>query len=221
MLFRSLFNNGPHPGNAVFEVGTANLRRERSDCVDLAIRHRGRRIRLETNLYRYQMHDFVYFQPTGEEDDGFPVAEYRQADARFTGAEARLEASLHSSLWLLLGFDAVDAHITSSRQNLPRIPPARGRLGFDYRYKGLSVRPELVLANRQWQIAPIETPTAGYAVMNINASYTWASQHLMHTISANSFNLGDRLYRNHLSFIKAYAPEIGRGIRFTYTVNWF
>lgn len=216
-----LYNNGPHPGNAVYEIGNANLRRERSDGFDLAIRHRGRRIRLETNLFRYQMHDFVYFQPTGEEDDGFPVAEYQQADARFTGAEARLEAALHSSLWLLLGFDAVDANLTSSRMNLPRIPPTRGRVGLDYRYKGLSVRPELVLANRQWQIAPIETPTAGYAVMNINASYTWASQHLMHTISANSFNLGDRLYRNHLSFIKAYAPEIGRGIRFTYTVNWF
>ncbi|MBE0660179.1 MAG: TonB-dependent receptor [Bryobacteraceae bacterium] len=216
-----LFNNGPHPGNAIFEIGNANLKRELSDGVDLAIRHRGRRIRLETNFYRYQMHDFVYFQPTGEENDGFPVAEYRQADARFTGAEARLEAALHSSLWLLLGFDAVDANLSESRQNLPRIPPTRGRLGFDYRFKGLSVRPELVLANRQWQIAPTETPTAGYALVNINASYTWASQHLMHTISANSFNLGDRLYRNHLSFIKAYAPEIGRGIRFTYTVNWF
>jgi iron complex outermembrane receptor protein len=216
-----LYNNGPHPGNAVYEIGNANLRRERSDGFDLAIRHRGRRIRLETNLFRYQMHDFVYFQPTGEEDGGFPIAEYHQADARFTGAEARIEAALNDSLWLLLGFDAVDANLSASRQNLPRIPPTRGRVGFDYRYKGLSVRPELVLANRQWQIAPTETPTAGYAVMNINASYTWASQHLMHTISANSFNLGDRLYRNHLSFIKAYAPEIGRGIRFTYTVNWF
>lgn len=216
-----LYNNGPHPGNAVYEIGNPNLRRERSDGFDLAIRHRGRRIRLETNLFRYQMYDFVYFQPTGEEDRGYPVAEYQQANARFTGAEARVEAALHSSLWLLLGFDAVDANLTSSRMNLPRIPPTRGRVGFDYRYKGLSVRPELVLANRQWQIAPIETPTAGYAVMNINASYTWASQHLMHTISANSFNLGDRLYRNHLSFIKAYAPEIGRSIRFNYTVNWF
>jgi len=26
---------------------------------------------------------------------------------------------------------------------------------------------------------------------------------------------------NHLSFIKEIAPEIGRGIRFSYTVNWF
>ena len=31
----------------------------------------------------------------------------------------------------------------------------------------------------------------------------------------------DRLYRNHLSFIKEVAPEIGRGVRFTYTMNFY
>jgi iron complex outermembrane receptor protein len=35
------------------------------------------------------------------------------------------------------------------------------------------------------------------------------------------FNAGDRLYRNHLSFIKEQAPEIGRGVKFTYTMRFF
>jgi iron complex outermembrane receptor protein len=121
----------------------------------------------------------------------------------------------------MLGFDAVDANLTDSRENLPRIPPVRGRLGLDYHAKGFSLRPELVLTHRQWQIASTESPTPGYALLNLTASYNWTTQHVMHTISANSFNLGDRLYRNHLSFIKAYAPEVGRGIRFSYTLNWF
>ncbi|MGH9804796.1 MAG: hypothetical protein ACRD4D_06465 [Candidatus Acidiferrales bacterium] len=43
----------------------------------------------------------------------------------------------------------------------------------------------------------------------------------MHVISASLFNLGDRLYRNHLSFIKDVAPEIGRGVRAGYTVRFF
>ena len=37
----------------------------------------------------------------------------------------------------------------------------------------------------------------------------------------NLFNVGDRLYRNHLSFIKEFAPEIGRGVRITYTMNFY
>ena len=33
--------------------------------------------------------------------------------------------------------------------------------------------------------------------------------------------LGNRLYRNHLSFIKDLAPEIGRGVRITYSLRFF
>jgi iron complex outermembrane receptor protein len=37
----------------------------------------------------------------------------------------------------------------------------------------------------------------------------------------NLFNTGNRLYRNHLSFIKDVAPEIGRGVSFSYSVRFF
>jgi iron complex outermembrane receptor protein len=37
----------------------------------------------------------------------------------------------------------------------------------------------------------------------------------------NVYNAGDRLYRNHSSLIKQFAPEMGRGIRFGYTVRFF
>jgi iron complex outermembrane receptor protein len=33
-------------------------------------------------------------------------------------------------------------------------------------------------------------------------------------------NLTDKLYRNHLSFIKAIAPEMGRGLRLAYTMRF-
>jgi iron complex outermembrane receptor protein len=190
--------------------------------VELSLRHQGRRLRLDTSVFRYQMHDFVYFSPTGAVQDALPVFEYLQSGARFLGAEARAQWKLHDSLWLLTGFDYVDANLTSGpRQALPRIPPARGRVGLDRFWKGLSLRPELILSNRQSQLAPNETATAGFGVVNLNASYTLTRQHLMHTFAVNTFNLGDRLYRNHLSFIKDYAPEIGRGIRFSYTVRLF
>jgi iron complex outermembrane receptor protein len=39
--------------------------------------------------------------------------------------------------------------------------------------------------------------------------------------SVNLYNAGDRLYRNHLSFIKEFAPEIGRGVQFSYTIRFF
>lgn len=57
--------------------------------------------------------------------------------------------------------DVVDAQLKQSNTPLPRIPPVRGRLGFDARFKGFSVKPELVLSNAQRQIFATETGTAG------------------------------------------------------------
>jgi iron complex outermembrane receptor protein len=91
----------------------------------------------------------------------------------------------------------------------------------DFNYKGLSVKPEAILARDQDALFSTETRTAGYAVFNVIASYSIPRQHYAHIFSVNAFNLGDRLYRNHLSFIKEFAPEIGRGVRATYTIRFF
>ncbi len=228
-----LYNFGPHPGNQAFEIGDSNLKRELTDGVDFAIRHETPRLRGEFNVFYYHVQDFVFLAPTGEIEDDLIEAEYLQADSRFLGAEASLDARLHPSIWLNLGVDVVDAQLDSSvtspetsvttlaGTSLPRIPPLRGRIGLDVNYKGLSVRPGVVLARDQLALFTNETRTAGYAVANLNASYTIARQHAVHVISLSAFNLGDQLYRNHLSFIKEVAPEIGRGVRVGYTVRFF
>jgi iron complex outermembrane receptor protein len=48
-----------------------------------------------------------------------------------------------------------------------------------------------------------------------------AGSHFIHMFHANIFNVTDRLYRNHTSFVKEFAPEIGVGVRFGYTFQWF
>nr|MDQ3011038.1 TonB-dependent receptor [Acidobacteriota bacterium] len=73
----------------------------------------------------------------------------------------------------------------------------------------------------QNRIFPTETRTAGYATVDLTASYTLARQHGAQIISVNAFNLNNKLYRNHLSFIKEFAPEIGRGVRVVYTIRFF
>ena len=156
-------------------------------------------------------------------DDGLPVAVYAQGTSRFTGTEARFDVGLFESLWLKSGLDYVNAELTDIDPTtpLPRIPPLRGRLGFEWFYKSFRVHPEVTMVSSQERIYPLETRTAGYTTFGITASYTVASQHLAQVISVNAFNLGDRLYRNHLSFIKEFAPEIGCGIRLTYTLRFF
>jgi len=216
-----LYNNGPHIGNLTFEVGNPNLTREMADGVDFSLRHHGERVRTEANFYYYNISDFVFLAPTGITEDGLPEADYSQADSRFLGTELGVDLRLHPNLWLNLGLDTVDAQLKQDNTPLPRIPPVRSRVGLEASYHGFSVKPEVVMANHQDKVFTNETSTAGYTVFNLAASYAYAQRHLAHIFSVNAFNLGDRLYRNHLSFIKELAPEIGRGVRFTYAVRFF
>jgi iron complex outermembrane recepter protein len=216
-----LYNLGPHPGNLAFEIGDPNLNRELGDGLDFGIRHNSTRVRVEANGFYYHIKDFIFLAPTGDIEDGLTVAEYDQATTRHAGFEARFDTQLHKNVWLNTGLDYVNAELTDTGTPLPRIPPLRGRVGLELRYKGLLLNPEVVAANRQDRLFPTETETAGYAVFNLSGSYLIAKQHAAHIISFNLFNAGDTLYRNHLSFIKEFAPEMGRGLRVTYTLRFF
>lgn len=216
-----LYNYGPHAGNLTFEIGSSGLNRELGNGIDAAVRHEGRRVRGEANLFYYRLDDFVYLAPTGRIEEGLVEAEYRQARARYTGGEARASVLLLPELWLNLGVDAVNARLRAESVPLPRIPPVRGRVGLDFRRGGFAVRPEIVLANAQRDVFLTETPTAGYALVNLAVSYSRTSGHALHVFSCELNNAGNTLYRNHLSFIKNFAPEPGRGVRLTYTLRAF
>lgn len=217
-----LYNNGPHPGILVFDIGNPNLNSEQGDGVDFSLRHHTDRVRLETSVYYYNLRNFVYTAFTGATDPGsnLPIVNYAQANSRFVGTEASVEAKVAQTLWLNAKVDYVRAELTELNKPLPRIPPLRGTLGLDWRYKAFSVRPEMILVNRQDRVFDNETATAGYGLFNINASYTFVTKRVAHIVSLSGQNLTDNLYRNHLSFIKVIAPEMGRTLRINYSLRF-
>lgn len=216
-----LYNNGPHPGNLTFEIGNSNLKRERGDGIDLSLRHSSERVRAEGHYFNYKFNDFVFLAPTGDREDNLPVARYSQADSRYQGVEADVSVGLKKNIWLNSGLDYVNAELTATGTPLPRIPPLRGRLGVDFQFGAFRLNPEVVMSRDQNRLFTNEERTAGYGIVNVLASYTIAEKHAAHIFSVNGFNLGNKLYFNHLSFLKDIAPEIGRGVRVSYTVRFF
>jgi iron complex outermembrane receptor protein len=216
-----LYNYGPHVGNLAFEIGNPDLASERSNGFELSLRHIDDRIEAQANFFYYHIDSFIYPAPTGEVEGGLFAVEYDQGNSRFLGSELGLKLGLNENIWLDLGMDIVNAKLTDSDTPLPRIPPLRGKVGLDLRFDNLSIRPELVMANSQKNIFPTETTTAGYGVVNLKASYTIPRQLFVHHLSVNVFNIGDKLYRNHVSLIKDLAPEMGRGVRFGYALKFF
>ncbi|MDQ2976826.1 MAG: TonB-dependent receptor [Acidobacteriota bacterium] len=217
-----LYNNGPHPGILVFDIGNPNLNAEQGDGVDLSLRHNTNRLRLEGSVYYYGIRNFVFPAFTGITDpaSSLPIVDYVQGKSRYVGTEASVEARMSPTLWISGKVDYVRAELTAQNKPLPRIPPFRGMLGVDWRYKAYTVRPELILADRQARVFDNETSTAGYGVFNVNASYTFVTKRVAHVFSVSGYNLGDKLYQNHLSFIKEIAPEIGRNLRLNYTLRF-
>ena len=217
-----LYNNGPHDGTLAFEVGNSALTPEISNGIDVSLRHQNSKLKAEANFYYYSFKNFVFLAPTGEVDDvsGFPIALFLQGDSRFTGTELSLDVTAHKYLNVLTGLDYVNAELKDGRA-LPRIAPLRARFGLDFHKGNLSIRPEFVAVRRQDRIFANETPTAGYGTANVTGSYTIARQHFAHIFSVNAYNLNNKLFFNHISFIKDISPEIGRGVRFSYTVRFF
>jgi iron complex outermembrane receptor protein len=218
-----LYNLGPHAGNA-FEIGDPTLEAEIGDGVEFSVRHSNSRIRGEANYFYYHIRNFVFLAPTGaiDKESGLIVAEYKHGTTRYTGNELRFDVNLHRNFWLLTGLDYVNAKLTDSETPLIHIPPLRGRVGLEVSYKGFRFAPEVTMVKDQNRVFTNETRTPGYTLFDIKGSYSFASgPRTAQTISVNAFNVGDRVYRNHLSFLKDFAPEIGRGVRVNYSVRFF
>jgi len=220
-VLEELYNFGPHIGNLTFEIGTPDLGREASLGLELSVRHQSPRARGEFNFYTYDIDDFVFTALTGDTVDNLQVVEFLQGNSRFIGFDTDGSIRVHRSVWLNLGLGLVDAELSASNQPLPRIPPLHGRASADILYRGLSLNPELVWAAAQDNVFNKEAPTAGYLALNIGASYVWPLAHAAHIFSVRGSNLMNELYRNHTSFIKHLAPEIGRSIKVSYSLRFF
>lgn len=225
-----LYNFGPHIGTVTFEVGNENLTRERSNGIELSFRQNSNRIRINGSVFYNDISNFMYLAPFDEDgdgqidiEDGLPIAEYLQNDSKFYGADASLDVDINQYLGVFFVGDVVKAKLKDLDISLPRITPARARIGLDLRLKSLNLRPEILLVGKRGEgdIFSIEAPTAGYGVFNINGSYAFTVKNAAHIITFGGQNLGNKLYRNHVNFLKDIAPERGRGFKVSYTVRFF
>jgi len=217
-----LYNFGRHIGNLAFEVGNSALENERINGLDLGVKGRTDTLDADLNFFYYDIDNFMFWSFQDEIVDGLRLAEMEQDTARFVGFDAQANFRVARFLWIKAGFGLVNAKLTDIDEYVPRIPPFHGRLEVEMPWGAFAITPELVWSASQDKLFSVgETPTAGYAVLNVKAQYTLARTHQAHIFVVNAYNLTNELYRMHTNFIKAFAPEIGRGIKFTYSLRFF
>ena len=212
-----LFTNGPHPGEARFEVGEATLEPEAGLNLDASIRWQSGRARAEVSAFHNRIAHYIYIAPTGSDTllpgttDSLPVYRYQQSDAVLSGGEASLEVAATPALVLSARVDYVRGR-QSDHQPLPQIPPLRGKLGAEWRGANAHGGLDLDLVARQTRLSPFDLGTAGYGLLDL---YGGVDRHLgsrLLRIELQVRNALDTGYRDFLSRYKAFALNPGRNV---------
>ena len=212
-----LFASGPHLAVQRYEIGDADLDTERGLTADLSLRFDGENgWRGTVGVFHSDYDRYIVAQPTGEIEDELPVVEFVSRDARFTGAEFELghdalAATGIGALGLRLFGDIVRAE-DGAGEPLPQIPPLR--LGAEASLTGARLRLglEAIWHDSQDRIADGERRTAGYTMLNLEASWRQPFGAAGLSVFLRGSNLLDEEARRHTSPLKDYAPLAGRAV---------
>lgn len=211
---QELFADGPHAGTGSFEHGDASLGLERAHGLDLSLRKRKGFLTGSATVFVSDFNGYIFEEATGAEEDGLPVFQFVQRDARFHGAELELIAHLHEEAGnqfdVRVMADHVRATNRTSREPLPRITPARVGLAFDYRRGAFSFTAELRHSARQDRLATNETATDRFSMINVHGGWRFKLGTADAELFARATNLNNTTARVHASFLKDVAPLAGR-----------
>jgi len=214
-----LFADGPHLAVNRFERGSVTLGdgfldKELSSNLDLTLRGQNGPLDWSLTAFVNDVDDYILLAATGQEEDGLPVFEYTQTDARFYGYEAEglIEffdtdsGHMHARLFS----DFVFAEDRDSGAHIPRVPPLRYGIGVHYVAERLSAGIEAAFHSRQDKTAPNELPTDDYMLLSAELSHTLDNQGLF--LFLRGTNLTDEDARQHSSPLKDTVPLPGRSL---------
>ena len=213
-----LYANGPHGGNASFEIGDPDLGLEKSLGFEASLRHRGGPVDLSATLYGSHFSNFLYQVPLGTVVDNLPVYQFRQGRANYLGFEVQADAPLGTAggvAWSVEG--TADATKVTIRNfgPAPLLPPLRliGSLHGKRGTVGGQLEVERDFAHNR--TASLETPTPAFTLVNAGLDWQPLKDRPDLTLALSLNNIFDVEARRSTGLLKDYAPLAGRDLRLT------
>ncbi|HEV8691255.1 MAG TPA: TonB-dependent receptor [Ideonella sp.] len=174
-----IYANGIHAATGTFERGNLNQAKERGRHLeaDLQWKHGDDRFKASAFISRFS--NYISLQPTGEPDvidggEGFPVYEFRGVPAQLYGLEIEGQTRLldaSTKLDLDGHADWVHGSDRATGEPLPRLAPVRLTAGLTWLLGDWSTRAEVQHADQQSRVPSNDTPTPGWTIVNLSASY--------------------------------------------------
>jgi iron complex outermembrane receptor protein len=213
------------------ELSEQKPEKETANNVDITFRSFKGDLSFTYNFFYNKVHNYLYLADTGltmadlahdeheeehdeaghETHESFAVYQYRQQDATLYGLEFEARYRLDETQSVNVFVDTVRAKLDGG-DYLPRIPPFKTGLG--YQYKGISWSADIGVTRyaKQNKVAANETPTKSYTLLDAAVNYDFSLSQLDMTAFLRGTNLTNELGFVHSSFIKADAPLPGRAI---------
>lgn len=214
-----LFSEGPHLAVGSFEVGNPSLEHEIGTGVDVFVRFHGEEFHAELTGFTNSIDGYVFGKDTGRlSRTRLPIYQFVGEDARFSGFEIGLDWVLAGPLKLEGVGSYVRGEIRDTGAPLPLVPPFQGGVTLAYEPPDWFVRAESHLAAKQSRVGEFETMTDGYARFDLRAGLSRTIGGRLNILSVGLENVTNEEYRNHLSRVKEFRPEAGRGVTLTYRV---
>ena len=225
-----LYSKGAHIATLTYDLGNAQLAKERSQNFDLSYKLHNNAWSARASVYRNTIKNFIYGASVDENHDGVadrvnaegdvaPGAEllkreFKNVNARLTGAELSLAYAPAQGFGFTALADTVRGTITGTDGgNLPRISPSRIGSKLTWRTGNWYADGGATHVFKQDRIAAFETTTAGFTRIDASLRYRWAyAANRSADIYVLGKNLSNRDMRVHTSFLKDFAPLPGRSV---------
>lgn len=244
---QELYAHGMHLATNSFEVGNKTLTKEKSNNLELAIKHQGEKLDYQVATYVYDFDNYIYLLALNdarnprsmESDDDLQVNRYMQSPARFYGVEGnigyQINPTYHVSLYgdyvngKLIDIPAIpgvtDAYgnrpmIEQPDRYTPRLPPIRlgGKVNAMFSDQ-LSAELDYSHVFEQDRLSKFEHITAGYNMLNIGVNYRPQLANMDATFFIQGNNLLNEKVYVHESFLPKL-PQMGRNISIGLTTKF-
>lgn len=210
-----LYANGAHIATGQFEVGSTQLKKERSNGIDAQLKWKSGGHSLTLGAYATKFKNFIGLFNTGNEvavdGDLLPEAEFRAVPALFKGLELEGKFALNDAWALKVRGDYVHAKDTRNNDYLPRISPLRLGGGLDYHLGSWNARMDVLHAFKQNDVAENELKTDGYTNLSALLAYKIPGKYHVELFARANNLLNDEI-REHASFLKDISPAGARSI---------
>lgn len=218
-----LYSNGVHHGVGTIERGNPNLKTEQVYNITLTGLYQYKNTSIEITGYHNQFSNFIYMDPASQPEltikGAYPVFNYKQANARISGMDAKFHTQLLNHLEITSKAMILRAWNYDIKDYLIYMPSDRYSIdikGFTKLSKNvydLYIQAGYQFITKQWRVpqnADFAPPPNEYGLLSaeIGSSFAFAKQKLQLSLTAN--NLLNTEYRDYLDRFRYFANSQGQ-----------